>query len=334
MHCEQIRELLPGFTAGTLPNFKAAWVAQHLAGCEACRSLSEALAPIPVAPAAERLAAGRPFIPANSSYSLRRPIPARLWISALLLAILLMVSTPRAYLRVTKTTPQRLTLAIPALAFEAAAQQQAGVTLSLGSVTQTGDELTVRARFLGVDLSPPTSMDAWVTVLNERRHPIESRLRTVTVDAAGITLEVSFHFPEGSNAFALRIAGVNQTGVSRWALDLPAPPPALEQTEQSLGGTPPGLVLIGYGTTGDLLRVHLRAWLPPGPTAMPALSLRDGGGGTYASAFFRQFEQGGAQELVLEYAVPGTLTTPLTLVGNIVERRYLGPWLIDAKRIR
>ncbi|MGE5673280.1 MAG: anti-sigma factor family protein [Mycobacterium leprae] len=41
MQCEQIRGLLGDFVAGRLPNYKAAWVAQHLVWCTECQTTLE-----------------------------------------------------------------------------------------------------------------------------------------------------------------------------------------------------------------------------------------------------------------------------------------------------
>lgn len=43
MQCEQIQGYLTDYASGQLPAFKAAWTAQHLAGCEACRERLECL---------------------------------------------------------------------------------------------------------------------------------------------------------------------------------------------------------------------------------------------------------------------------------------------------
>jgi hypothetical protein len=56
MQCEQVRLWVNDYAAGTLPSYKAAWVAQHIAGCEECKRLAgQALPPKPTAPPAPAL---------------------------------------------------------------------------------------------------------------------------------------------------------------------------------------------------------------------------------------------------------------------------------------
>ncbi|HLN64716.1 MAG TPA: zf-HC2 domain-containing protein [Symbiobacteriaceae bacterium] len=66
MHCSQIEPLLIGYASGSLPAYKAAWVAQHLAGCEACQVLL----------AAERRKASLPGLPAAAPQACTQEAPA------------------------------------------------------------------------------------------------------------------------------------------------------------------------------------------------------------------------------------------------------------------
>lgn len=96
MQCHQIRPYLRDYRSGGLPSFKAAWVAQHLAGCAECRSYqgeserregaahSAHLGRAPVAVAAE------PFLVRRAgSGAIRRPVPRRVR-RAIAMAVLLL----------------------------------------------------------------------------------------------------------------------------------------------------------------------------------------------------------------------------------------------------
>lgn len=85
VQCEQIQGYLADYASGQLPGFKAAWTAQHLAGCESCsdrlaaiRSGSgarqQALPPVEEAPVAATIeSVGR--LRRTGSVSVQRPVP-------------------------------------------------------------------------------------------------------------------------------------------------------------------------------------------------------------------------------------------------------------------
>ncbi|MDF2626172.1 MAG: hypothetical protein K0R39_3 [Symbiobacteriaceae bacterium] len=87
MQCDQIRQYLKPYAEGTLPGYKAAWVVQHLAGCQVCaasvateRARMQGAAP-PVAAAVEA-----PGQPAGTEFAaVQRPVPVGLKVAAVAL---------------------------------------------------------------------------------------------------------------------------------------------------------------------------------------------------------------------------------------------------------
>ena len=86
MQCSQIQPLLGGYASGSLPAYKAAWVAQHLAGCAECQALRAAgnrtegqrPAAAAAAPQACTQEAPEPALirRGETSVAIQRPVPA------------------------------------------------------------------------------------------------------------------------------------------------------------------------------------------------------------------------------------------------------------------
>jgi anti-sigma factor RsiW len=97
MQCHQIQPLLCEYASGSLPAYKSAWVAQHLAACGDCQVQAERArhqhrlaAPEAAAASAGRPAGATPPPPAllrrgEVSVAIQRPVPAWLRLTAVLL---------------------------------------------------------------------------------------------------------------------------------------------------------------------------------------------------------------------------------------------------------
>lgn len=327
MDCEQIRQYLAEYAAGGLPGFKSAWVAQHLAGCAECRHLAGALEEAPVAPTTEVFPPG----PGPESVAVQRPVPG--WvrrISATAVLLLLTGLAPGAHRPAGEALPSP---GSPPPSFEASMQRQLGVVLWLDSVAVQGEDVRVKARFLGHNLTLPDEGSPWVTVLDGDRRPLDVHLEGAVADEDGVMVELLFRLPKPRPEFAIRFGGVTQLVRHRWDLQLPDPPERLEHPAAPLGGVPAGATLLTYGTVGELLFIKVRApAFLEGGTA-PALQLRDAKGALFAPVRVEETGLTGAKEFFLQFPLPREVRLPLALVGDLQVRKHLGPWLIEGRLV-
>lgn len=80
MQCDQIRRYLPEYAEGSLPRYKVAWVAQHLAGCPACTAAAEEHRRVPLAAATADESEPAPV--STLFTEVERPVPVWLQVAA------------------------------------------------------------------------------------------------------------------------------------------------------------------------------------------------------------------------------------------------------------
>lgn len=359
MQCEQIRAYLDDYAAGTLPSYKASWLAQHTAACEACRQLAaEARArgrgregDVPVAAAREPALLGRGAIGAVQ----RRRVPrwAR-WGGGLLTAAVLGATAWAVVRGVTRPerrpepgaaaqTPGGASAPAPAqeqpaiatasagepVRYEATDQRQGEVQLSVVSVTAVDDTYWVTVHFDGSEIYTPGTAGAWITVRDSQDRWLESWVEGIHMGGDGLTARVGFRIPPVEQHFHLEFSGVHQLAANHWNIGLPMPPERLEQIGGVLGNLPPGVTLTRYGLVGDLLQVDLRS-----VDSLPRLYLVDGSGGRFAPVAESQRIENGITDTSWQYAIPTKLRSPLKLVGDGRIRKYSGPWMIELHVVR
>lgn len=340
MDCGQIKGFLLQHDACELPPFKAAWVAQHLAGCPACAAVAKAVAPAPVAVAAEHAWPG----PGPRD----RVGPVVRLLAGACAVVLAAAAVLTIYRLEMQVRPRTLTRLAPALAAGAAPppplpeptpappsvpapQRREDITLRVESIQAGPEETRVRVRFEGSNLNPPADWDNWVTVLAPDRHPVESTVHTTVVDPAFMLVDVILRTP-GPGPFHLRFSAVAQRLAAHWYLLLPAPPARAEQTENLLSGRPEGTKLLKYGIEGDLLLAEVGLPLPTGVHAAPDLMLRDGSGALFAPVYVRrESPRPGFEVLTLAYPLPRQVELPFMLVANATVHLQVGPWLLNVE---
>lgn len=340
MHCDQIRPLLKDYRKGALPGYRSAWVVQHLAGCPDCRLAADHPISVP-APTP----AGAP-----SSAPLQRPVPVwalgaastAMGLALAGLAWMLSSSWQNPRPAAPATAPPPLAALAPAPVepgseplpdYTATMQEQSGVTLRILGATRADGRISLEARFQGEGLLPPGETTGWITVSDEGLRPLAVQIDGMLSDRTGLTVLLSFPVPQGGDRFTLRFSGVPRLTVFPFSLPLPDPPPVIEQVVRPLSGSPAGIVLMNYGTAGDLLHVWLR--FPGYLSADDAefLFLADSGAVGYAPVRAEPIRGVGADELLLQYPIPRVLRPPLSLRGKMLVQKLLGPWRIDARLI-
>lgn len=345
MQCDQIRPLLRDYKQGSLPGYRAAWVVQHLAGCTDCwlagqSTPTPAPDPTPGPP--------RPATPPSqhtASLPVQRPAPAWARGTAAFGLGLLLAGLAWAL----SSAQEGLSHPAPALApapgppaepfsqpqpdYTASMQQQSGVTLRILRASRFGGRISLEARFDGERLLPPVHTAGWITVTDEGNRPLTAQIDELLSDRTGLTVLLSFPVPEQGDRFTLRFSGIPRLTILPFSLPLPDPPPSIEQVVRPLPGSPSGIMLMNYGTAGDLLHVWLK--LPGYLTANDAesLYLADSGSTDYAPVRAESIHGGDTGELLLQYPIPRILQTPLSLKGEIIMQRLIGPWRIDARLI-
>jgi hypothetical protein len=345
VHCDQIGRYLSDYATGRLPGFKAAWVSQHLAGCETCQKLveeagrgrRECLGPAPVAAAAE------PLFPPGSplSEAVQRPVPpgVRRAVAASLVMLVLGAAWPvlRSFGRTgsgagqVPAAPAAALRADHPLQFQSLGQSQGGVALWLDSVVEGRNGLLATFSFHGDNISVPGANDSWVEVRDAAGRRLSAWLPVVATDANGISVQVAFSLPADQNGFRVQFSGVTQNASTGWALQLPLPPERLQQLDMPLRGLPADARLKAYGMVGDLLQVEVLG-PPPDGSDYPHLFLRDGDQNLFAPSAYTGPDATG--ELMLQFPVPKTLQMPIQLVGDGYIRNYLGPWTIEANVLK
>lgn len=344
MHCDQIRPLLRDYRQGSLPGYRAAWVVQHLAGCPDCRLAGQSN-PTPAPNPIPAISPGQP----PASLPLQRPTPgwargiAAFGMGLLLAGLAWALSSAQEGL--SRTAPALAQAVDPAAEppaepssqpgpdYTASMQQQSGVTLRILRASRAGGRISVEARFDGERLLPPVHTAGWITVTDERLRPLAVQVDELLSDRTGLTVLLSFPVPEQGDGFTLRFSGIPRLTILPFSLPLPDPPPAIEQVVRPLPGSPSGIMLMNYGTAGDLLHVWLK--LPGYLTANDAesLYLADSGSTDYAPVRAESIHGGDTGELLLQYPIPRILQTPLSLKGEIIIQKLIGPWRIDARLI-
>ncbi len=358
MQCEQIRKYLAEYVAGELPGYKKAWVAQHLAGCDACRAEAEGERQsrsrwkeqegvVPVAVTAEpqpwaratraprgypgRGTGGRVRRPAGSrdpggamSGALQRPVPRRVrWLGALLLLALTAGGAWVVWAALNR--PDLLPLP-EAFRRPGVVSALAGVRPVVESVTAIGDRRYIKVRFSGRDLLPPGQDGSWVAVYDDRWRELKARVALVRIDNRSLTAEVVVDAPEEPTRLHIRIHGVDQVVPQRWKVTLPPPPSEVETFDQRLSGALAHVTLLRYGLDGDWLYVEMAA--DDGGSSVPELTLQDGSGLHLAPREQRRIKHPFRTVTLFRYQLPDGVQPPVALVGTGQIRKRLGPWTI------
>lgn len=363
MHCEQIRPLLREYTTGQLPSYKAAWTAQHLAGCPECRERlaqekgrrAEPEFPVPVAAAAE----DRDWAAANTSGGgMRRRARRRLARVFLMLALLLLGGAawllfqlwhqPGAIAHLANRTSAWFSLPHYSLAaspepaaaakapptdnnevrFRSSMHRQLGVTFWIESITAFDHRLRVLARFEGEQLMIPAAGKGWLSIVDEQLNPVDYSLVSVVGEPEGILVEFDLWLKEGQDQFTLQVSEIEQDQIQHWALPLPALPDSLEGRDQPLEAAGSTISLTSYGKVDELLQVGLR--VPAEWERVERLLIRDARGTSFAPADRTGVSGRHYMDLTVRYAIPHGWEMPLTLVGEGHMRKKIGPWTIEA----
>lgn len=332
MDCEQIRPFLRAYVHRDLPTFKIAWVAQHLVGCEMCRTTVQELHPAPVATAAET--------PGSVSVAVQRRVPP--WVKPVGVAgaVLLLLATFQAVRLAGRRPgppeprPSAPSAAVASTKAQVPTQSQLGVSLSLESTVAQGEEVAITARFSGRGLTSPPDPNVWLRVYDSHHQETPVTVTAILVTGDGLAIEARFRLPEGDDRFLLRFGAIVQLSWHRWLLLLPEPGEALPDQGELLAGTPPGTRLLEYRADGDMLRIGLRFPARGDLAAAPAFQLRDAQGALFAPVQSEGNGGSGERGLTLLFPLPREVRTPFTLVGSVPVHKQVGPWLMEANVVK
>lgn len=345
MRCDQVQASLPAFLVGDLPSHKAAWMAQHLAGCQACQSELAAIRlqrkaaglylPIParLRPTGKAQRVSRPTVNRRSGRLWLRGVFALVWLLLVaggLFFFLRGIGAPVH--RPEPSSPQGTVAPPPAekvvrLGFEPAEQEREGVRLRVEGVAAREADLAVSVRFAGPELLLPADLNTWVQVFDSGWNPLSAVTERLSTDRNGLLAEVIFQRPQGQDRFFLQFRGVYQRQIERCQLSLPDPGDRFESPDLSLSGMPPGVTLAGYGPVRGLLHIELRAPERAG-APIPLLYLEDATGTQFAPAYQSRQHRERQPETILQYPIPKDLRLPVRLVRSEPTRKDLGNWVL------
>ncbi len=314
--CDQIRVLLDAYGVNELPGFKVTWVAQHLGGCQACRTL---FAAPPVeskpAPTAEWLGYEPPVVSTGSAG----------WIPVTGFVLMLCVALPILLLQLLNQAeagtarPQRIR-------FQTSVQAQSGVTASVTQLVHYKKLVTGILRFEGQGLALPQHLEAGFTVDDYEGKAYEITVNEVVSGPDSLTVHFQVDLPPHSDRFTIFVGAVWVELRDPWTVELPPPANGLGGGGFRLQGSPPGIKLIAYGLVGDMLMVHVRAPLPPGRLVGSQFYLIDAVGTQTAPSTLQETSGPEDHALWIQYPVPRETRLPYRIAGQRISQKVIGPW--------
>jgi hypothetical protein len=330
LHCDQIHPFLPDYAAGRLPGYRAAWVAAHIAQCEACRG---ALATHHLT-APEAASVVTPVDPTDQPRFVPRWYR---WGVVILLSLLvaLGISTVRTSLRRLAWRPAP-TLALlertpqATLSFQSAVVQASGVSVRVESITRELGAMRMQVEITGQAIYAPRIPETWVTVKNAQGQPLNATIVIARADLTGMTVYITAPMFDLGQSLSLQFSPIRQMAPLHWALPLPDPPSTLTNPALTLHGLPNQITLVTYGEVNSLLQVEL-VTASPEVTQIPILYLRDSNGVLFAPALQTRTNTQGEVGTVLRFPLPKELSLPLSLSGEGYLARTVGPWNLSVQ---